>query len=71
MVYLHPGTKSSKIEPDKLKELADKFRMTVINELKTVYPIVDHPAADVMRIRAAITDVKTVTPAANIAHPQL
>ena len=66
VVYLHPKAKTRQIEPDVLKELTDYFRNTIIEEVQDIYPVVDKPAPDVLRIRAAITDLIPANPLINI-----
>ena len=66
VVYLHPEAKNRQIEPDVLKELTDYFRNTVIEEVQDGYPIVDMPGPDVLRIRAAITDLIPANPVLNV-----
>lgn len=66
VIYLHPKAKNRQIEPDVLKELTDYFRNTIIEEVQDIYPVVDKPAPDVLRIRAAITDLIPANPLINI-----
>ncbi|NCC24620.1 MAG: DUF3313 domain-containing protein [Deltaproteobacteria bacterium] len=66
VVYFHPEAKNRQIEPDVLKELTDHFRTTVIEEMEGVYPVVDKPGPDVLRIRAAITDLVPANPVVNV-----
>lgn len=66
VIYFHPEAENRQIEPDVLKELTDYFRTTVIEEVKGAYPVVDKPGPDVLRIRAAITDLVPANPFVNI-----
>ncbi len=65
VVYYHPQAASKAIQPDELAKLASYFREAVVAELGTAYPVVTTPAPDVLRIRAAITDVVPASPALN------
>jgi hypothetical protein len=67
VIYLHPEAKNRAINPDDLKKLADYFKETVIKEVQDEFPVVETPGADVLRIRAAITDVDTANPLVNVA----
>ena len=66
VVYLHPEAKNRQIEPDVLKEMTDYFRNAVIEEVQDAYPFVEAPGPDVLRIRAAITDLIPANPFVNI-----
>ena len=66
VVYFHPEAKNRQIEPDVLKELTDYFRTVVIEEIQDSYPVVDAPGPDVLRIRAAITDLVPANPFLNV-----
>lgn len=66
VIYLHPKAKNRQIDPDVLKKLTDYFRNTIIEEVQDIYPVVDKPAPDVLRIRAAITDLIPANPLINI-----
>lgn len=50
------------MDPQELKELADKFNLQIINALNDTYPIVAEPGPDVIRIRLAVTDMKSSKP---------
>ena len=65
VIYLHPDAKNRQIDPAVLKELTDYFRNTVILEVQDAYPVVDKPGPDVLRIRAAITDIIPANPLIN------
>jgi hypothetical protein len=66
VVYYNPAAENRQIEPDVLKELTDYFRTVVIEEVQDTYPVVDAPGPDVLRIRAAITDLIPANPFVNI-----
>lgn len=57
VVYWHPEAKGAHTDPAELKKLADYFRATVVEAVKDKYPVLEQPGPDVLRIRAAITDV--------------
>ncbi len=65
VVYLHPEAKNRQIDPEALSELTEYFRNAVIEEVQDVYPVVDKPGPDVLRIRAAITDIIPANPLIN------
>lgn len=66
VVYLHPEARNRAIQPEELEKLTAYFRETVVKEVQDQYPVVDTPGPDVLRIRAAITDVIPVKPVTNI-----
>lgn len=66
VVYLHPQSRNREIHVDELKKLTDTLRNTVVKTVGPAYPIVDQPGPDVMRIRAAITDIKPASPLMNV-----
>jgi len=66
VIYYNPEAKNRQIEPDVLKELTDYFRKAVIEEVQDAYPVVEKPGPDVLRIRAAITDLIPANPFVNI-----
>ena len=53
------------IDPNEIKELADKFNMAIVAAFKDKYPIVVEPGPDVARIRIAITGVTASKPVAS------
>lgn len=65
-VYLHPDARNRAIQPEELEKLTKYFRETVIKEVEDEYPAVDTAGPDVLRIRAAITDVIPVKPVTNV-----
>jgi hypothetical protein len=66
-VYYHPRAGSKAIQPDDLKKLAEYFRESVVTELADPYPVTKESGPDVLRVRAAITDVVPANPALNVA----
>jgi hypothetical protein len=51
------------IDAYEMKELADKFNRQIFDVLNDTYPVVAEPGPDVIRLRAAITDLKQSRPA--------
>ena len=51
------------INPDDIKELTDAFGEAFVEALNEAYPLTDKPAADVMRVRVAITELESSNPA--------
>ncbi len=60
--FLSPNSQYSGIEPQDMKELADKCNKILVDTLNPSYPIVADPGPDVLRIRIAITDLKQSKP---------
>jgi hypothetical protein len=54
------------IDSSELHQLAEQFDLAIVNALRGRYPIVTEPGPDVIRIRAAITDLKQSTPALGV-----
>ncbi len=50
------------IDPQEMKELADKFDKELVAAFKDKWPIVAEPAPDVARIRIALTNIKPSKP---------
>lgn len=50
------------MDPQELKEIADAANRQLVEALKAKYPIVADPGPDVLRIRAAVTDLKQSRP---------
>ena len=63
--YFKEDSKYKGIHPEELQELADAFHQALTEALKGAYPIVEDPGPDVLRLRAAITDLKTSNPGLN------
>jgi hypothetical protein len=62
MFYLNADAEDKGINPDEMKELADKFHKAVVKALGDAYPMVEKPGPDVMRVRVAITDLQSNKP---------
>ncbi len=63
--YFKKDAKYQGIHPEELQELADAFHQALTDALKGAYPIVENPGPDVLRLRAAITDLKPSNPGLN------
>lgn len=50
------------IDPQAMKELADSFNKELVAAFRDKYPIVAEPGPDVLRVRFAITNIKTSKP---------
>ncbi|HEY3277663.1 MAG TPA: DUF3313 domain-containing protein [Syntrophorhabdaceae bacterium] len=50
------------IDPQFMKEMADKFNQVFVDTMKDAYPIVAEPGPDVARLRFAITRIKQSRP---------
>jgi len=57
-IRLHEEAKGVEIEPEALEMLADYFKKAAAEQVQDAYPVVDQPGPLVVRVRAAITDVK-------------
>jgi len=66
VVYFHPEAKYRQIDPEAVKKLTDYFRTVVEEQLAGEYPIVTTPGPDVLRVKAAITEIVPANPAVNI-----
>lgn len=66
VVYFHPDAKYKQIEPEAVKKLTDYCLKVTEEQLADEYPIVTTPGPDVLRIRAAITEIVPANPAINI-----
>ncbi|MGZ3580142.1 MAG: DUF3313 domain-containing protein [Syntrophales bacterium] len=60
--YMSDKSEQKGIDPQELKELADKFNQALVAAFKDKYPIVAEPGPDVARIRIAITNVEASKP---------
>ena len=56
--YFKKDTENKAIDPDEMKELAEKFDRAAIDALGNAYPLVSEPGPDVLRVRVAITDLE-------------
>ena len=68
LVHFAPNAKGTALDPAKLKQLTDYAYDEVRKGLSERYSVVDAPGPGVLRIRAALTDIKKTKPAMNI-HP--
>jgi hypothetical protein len=64
-VFYHPEASGGEIRPEELLKLTTVFRETVVEAFGDDYRVTDLPAADILRVRCAITDVIPVRPALN------
>lgn len=64
-VRLHDEAFDRAIRPHELDMLAEALREAVVTELGDDYVVTDEPAADVLRVRCALTEVVPVRPAVN------
>ncbi len=65
-IQIDPAQAGKKVKMEELQSLADKLRTTVAAELAPEYPVVDTPEEDVLRIRAAITEIDPANPTLNV-----
>ncbi len=66
VIFLAPKAENRQIETDQIQALADYFSEAVKAELGDDHPIVEEAAPDVLRIRAAVTDLRPAKPAVNV-----
>jgi len=64
-VMLSPEADNKGFDPALLKELTDYYQKALLDAVKDGYQVVDQPGPDVLRVRAAITEVKPSKPVAN------
>jgi len=65
-IYLKEDAPSKEIDPAELKELADYFHQAIVKAVEPVYPVVNEPGPDVLRMRIAITDLVPNKPEASV-----
>ncbi len=58
-VWYDPDAENKGINPDQLKAFTDAFRETIIEALEPDYPVVTKAGEGVLRIRLAVTNVRT------------
>jgi len=63
-VWLSPEAETRGIDPAVFKKMSDYFQNALIDAVKDGYTVVDQPGANVLRVRAAITDVEPSNPVA-------
>jgi hypothetical protein len=66
LVFIKPGAKDRELDPEAQKMMADYFRNAVVKAVEDLCPVVDRPGSDVLRIRAAITEVIPANVALNV-----
>jgi hypothetical protein len=64
-VLLSPEADYKVVDPALLKEMTDYYQNALIEAVKDGYQVVDQPGPGVLRVRAAITDIKPSKPVAN------
>lgn len=70
MIHFAPHAEGAAIDPTELKKLTDYFRDEAVKALSKKYQVVNSAGPGVLRIRAAITDIKKTNVAFNI-EPRL
>jgi putative nucleotidyltransferase with HDIG domain len=60
--FFAPDSAYKGMDPEELKELSDAFHQHMVDALKKSYPIARAPAADVLRLRFAVTDLRQNRP---------
>ncbi len=68
VVHFAPNAKGIGVDPLKVKQVADYLHREMWQALSIRYQVVNTPGPDVLRLRVAITDIKTTVPIMNI-HP--
>lgn len=63
--YFSEDSKYKGINPEEINKLSDAFHKAMVDALKDEYPFVSEEGPRVLRIRCAITDVKTSKPLLN------
>ena len=66
-VALSPDAASHSVDPADLAKLANYLHTALVVAVRDRYPVVDEPAADVLRVRVAITDVVPTKPVRSTA----
>ncbi|MEW6356170.1 MAG: DUF3313 domain-containing protein [Planctomycetota bacterium] len=56
-VYPNPDAKERDLDPAEMKKLAEYFRQAAVDAVADKYPVTGEAGPDVLRIRAAITDI--------------
>ncbi|MBP8980820.1 MAG: DUF3313 domain-containing protein [Syntrophobacterales bacterium] len=70
-VRIVPTEPLVELKKGEAEELAARLHAALVKGLHDRYPVVDRPAADVMTIRPALTHLKPVSPALNVASAVL
>ena len=63
-VWLSPEAENRDVDPAVFKKMSDYFRNALIEAVEDGYTVVDQPGPNVIRVRAAITDVEPSDPVA-------
>ena len=63
-IWLSPEAEVRDVDPVVFKQMSDYFHNALIEAVEDSYGIVDQPGPNVMRVRAAITDVEPSNPVA-------
>ena len=58
VVYLNPSAKAYSMPKDKLETVAKEFAQELVKALNERYSVVEQPGTGVLRIKAALTDIK-------------
>lgn len=66
VVKIDPSKSEREMTKEEMEALAKKLRQTVVEVMRKRSPVVKAPGPDVLHIRAALTHLKPVSPAANI-----
>ncbi len=64
-VRIEPTRVGKNVKLEEVQDLANELHRKVAAELAPEFPVADQPDADVLRIRAAITDIDPANPALN------
>jgi hypothetical protein len=64
-IFVSPTSEYKGVPPDVFEGMADRFKASIKNALRSGYQIVRKPGPDVLRIRPAITGVNLVKPKFN------
>jgi len=63
-VWLSPEAETRDVDPAVFKKMSDYFRHALVKAVEDGYTVVDQPGPNVIRVRAAITDVEPSDPVA-------
>ena len=63
-VWLSPEAENRDVDPAVFKKMSDYFRQALVKAVEDGYAVVDQPGPNVIRVRAAITDVEPSDPIA-------
>lgn len=71
VVKIDPAKAEREMTKEEMETLAKKLRQAVVEVMRKRYPVVKDPGPEVLHIRAALTHIKPVSPAANIISTAL